>query len=195
MRITGGTAKGRRLGVPPSGVRPTQDRLRESLFSSLGGALPGWSVLDLYAGSGALGLEAWSRGAARVVWVERRPRVLRVLRANVRVLCGDDPAFRCLAGDAARPDRLGLGDDAFDLVLADPPYESARGGALLRCLLRGLAAARIVRPGSLAAFEQPASEPAVAEAGWVVLRDRRVGASRWVVYRHAPAAGPGEEST
>ncbi|MGM0618602.1 MAG: RsmD family RNA methyltransferase, partial [Actinomycetota bacterium] len=81
MRIIAGLAKGRRISAPPGeGVRPTGDRVREALFSSLQPLLPGAHVLDLYAGSGALGLEAISRGAAHATLVERDPRTLAVLR-------------------------------------------------------------------------------------------------------------------
>src|SRR3954464_8267201 len=101
-RLISGVAGGRRLKVPPSGVRPTGDRAREGLFNSLGTLvdLEGAAVLDLYAGSGALGLEALSRGAAEVVFVESGPRVLPVLRANLaevgvpggRVVAGSVPS-------------------------------------------------------------------------------------------------------
>src|SRR3954464_870474 len=116
-RVIAGAAGGRRLAVPPSGVRPTGDRAREGLFNSLGTLLDleGARVLDLYAGSGALGLEALSRGAAEVVFAEPPPGGLPVLRANLasvglpggRVVAGSVPAV--VAGPA--PGR-------FDIVLA-----------------------------------------------------------------------------
>ncbi|HEX8581452.1 MAG TPA: RsmD family RNA methyltransferase, partial [Acidimicrobiales bacterium] len=97
-RIIAGAARGRRLTVPPSGVRPTGDRAREGLFNTLGTLLDleGATVLDLYAGSGALGLEALSRGAGAVVLVENGPRVLPVLRANVAAV--SLPGARVVAG-------------------------------------------------------------------------------------------------
>ena len=120
-RLISGVAGGRRLKVPPSGVRPTGDRAREGMFNSLGSLLDleGATVLDLYAGSGALGLEALSRGAAQVVFVESGPRVLPVLRANLAAV--GLPGGRVVAGSvptvvARRPPAR------FDLVLADPPY-------------------------------------------------------------------------
>ena len=137
-RLIAGAARGRRLKVPPSGVRPTGDRAREGLFNSLGSLLDldGARVLDLYAGSGALGLEALSRGAAEVVFVESGQRVLPVLRANLaavglpggRVVAGSVPAV--VAGAAS-------GD--FDLVLADPPYAVPVAEVLgvLRSLVEG----------------------------------------------------------
>jgi 16S rRNA (guanine(966)-N(2))-methyltransferase RsmD len=89
MRVTGGTLGGRLLKVPKGdAVRPTQDMVRQALFSSFATLVPGSRFLDLFAGSGAVGLEAWSRGAAYVCWVESDPRAFRVLKENVETLCG-----------------------------------------------------------------------------------------------------------
>jgi len=119
-RIVAGTAGGRRLAVPPKGTRPTSDRVREALFSAVGSAmdLAGARVLDLYAGSGALGLEALSRGAGFALFVESAPGALAVLRKNVAAvgLPGEVRAGKVapvLAAGCAAP---------FDLVLMDPPY-------------------------------------------------------------------------
>lgn len=124
-RIVGGDAGGRRLRMPPGrGTRPTSDRVREGLFSSLGGDLHGRSFLDLYAGSGAVGLEAASRGASPVVLVERDQRAVAVLRDNVKSLGLTSVAVRAEPVDAylrraatevAEPLR-------FDVVFIDPPY-------------------------------------------------------------------------
>ncbi|MBO0775045.1 MAG: RsmD family RNA methyltransferase, partial [Actinobacteria bacterium] len=132
-RVIAGTARGRRLAVPPGrSTRPTSDRAREGLFATLTairGTLAGAVMLDLYAGSGAVGLEALSRGAARVLFVESDPRAARVIRENMGVVG--------LAGGSVITDRvermLGRGPDAgaaswpataagYDLVVADPPY-------------------------------------------------------------------------
>ncbi|MGY1636413.1 16S rRNA (guanine(966)-N(2))-methyltransferase RsmD [Geodermatophilus sp. SYSU D00742] len=120
-RIVSGVARGRRLAVPPSGVRPTGDRAREGLFNSLSTLidLEGAAVLDLYAGSGALGLEALSRGAGSVVFVESGPRVLPVLRANLAAV--GLPGGRVVAGSVPTV-VAGPPPARFDLVLADPPY-------------------------------------------------------------------------
>jgi 16S rRNA (guanine966-N2)-methyltransferase len=120
-RLISGVAGGRRLRVPPSGVRPTGDRAREGLFNSLSTLLDldGAAVLDLYAGSGALGLEALSRGAASVVFVESGPRVLPVLRANLDAV--GLPGGRVVAGSVPTV-VAGPPPARFDLVLADPPY-------------------------------------------------------------------------
>jgi 16S rRNA (guanine966-N2)-methyltransferase len=122
MRIVAGVARGRRLEVPRGGtVRPTADRVREALFSSLQPRLAGAHVLDLFAGAGGLGLEAASRGAARVVLVERDPRVLEVLRRNVATVGVEGVEVH--AGEVRRLLRAGALAGPFDLVLVDPPYD------------------------------------------------------------------------
>ncbi len=183
MRITGGIACGHRLAVPRTGVRPSQDRLRESLFSMLAPHIPGATVLDLFAGTGALGIEAWSRGAAAVCWIERSPAVFRVLKRNVDTICGPDtPGLRCVAGDARKPDRFAA-FGPFTLVLADPPYGPGKGGIAPASFLPGLAASAMLTPGARIGIEQPASEPAFGVAGWHIERDRVLGQSRIVIYR------------
>ncbi len=120
-RLISGVAGGRRLKVPRTGVRPTGDRAREALFNSLGHLvdLRSATVLDLYAGSGALGLEALSRGAAAVVFVENSHGVLPVLKENLAAV--GLPGGRVVAGSV--PTVVGGAPPAtFDLVLADPPY-------------------------------------------------------------------------
>lgn len=119
-RIVAGVAGGRRLAVPAKGTRPTSDRVREALFSAVESALDltDARVLDLYAGSGALGLEALSRGAAEAVFVESAPGALAVLRKNVATV-GLPGVVR--AGKVATVLAAGT-DRPFDLVLADPPY-------------------------------------------------------------------------
>jgi 16S rRNA (guanine(966)-N(2))-methyltransferase RsmD len=135
MRIVAGAFKGRRLRAPAGrDVRPTSDRLRETLFNVLGPGIAGARVLDGYAGTGALGLEALSRGAAAVTFVERNPRALRLVEANVAI-CGAGAASRIVAGDFVR---VTLPAHGFDLVLLDPPYDvselaavAARGAGLV----------------------------------------------------------------
>ena len=130
VRITGGQIKGRKLAVPEgAGVRPTTDRARETLFNVLtnrfrkpGGesVLAHARVLDAFAGTGAMGIEAWSRGAAFVSFVEHSGAHFSVLQANVR--SAKLPAAAC----DVRRDRRGL-EGAFDLIIADPPYEQGQG--------------------------------------------------------------------
>jgi 16S rRNA (guanine966-N2)-methyltransferase len=121
MRIIAGRLKGRRLQAPRwDGLRPTSDRLRETLFDILAGAVPGAWVLDGYAGTGAVGIEALSRGAAHVVFVEHDARAARLIAENLRH-CGVEGGYAIIRADIARVDRPG-GDRLFDLVLLDPPY-------------------------------------------------------------------------
>ena len=137
-RLIAGVAGGRRLTVPPSGVRPTGDRALEGLFNSLSTLtdLEGATVLDLYAGSGALGLEALSRGAAQVVFVENGPRVLPVLRGNLETV--GLPGGRVVSGSVSTV-VAGPPLARFDVVLADPPYATPLPEVLdvLEALVRG----------------------------------------------------------
>ncbi|MET9441773.1 16S rRNA (guanine(966)-N(2))-methyltransferase RsmD [Streptomyces sp. NPDC006610] len=124
-RVIAGAAGGRRLAVPPgTGTRPTSDRAREGLFSTwqslLGGPLSGERVLDLYAGSGAVGLEALSRGAGHALLVEADAKAVRTIRENVRNLCL--PGAEVRAGKAEQIIRTAPPAQPYDLVFLDPPY-------------------------------------------------------------------------
>jgi len=172
-RLIAGSAGGRRLKVPASGVRPTGDRAREGLFNSLGSLLDldGARVLDLYAGSGALGLEALSRGAAEVVFVESGPRVLPVLRANVASV--GLPGGRVVAGSVPTV-VAGRAPARFDLVLADPPYATPVEEVL--GVLRGLVAGRWLADDAVVVVERSSrEEPWEWPTPLAGLRDRRYG--------------------
>ncbi|MEU3946737.1 16S rRNA (guanine(966)-N(2))-methyltransferase RsmD [Streptomyces sp. NPDC029526] len=124
-RVIAGTAGGRRLAVPPGqGTRPTSDRAREGLFSTwqalLGGPLDGERVLDLYAGSGAVGLEALSRGAGHTLLVEADARAVRTVRENVRSL--GLPGAEVRPGKAEQIVRAAPAGEPYDLAFLDPPY-------------------------------------------------------------------------
>ncbi|MFJ4204519.1 16S rRNA (guanine(966)-N(2))-methyltransferase RsmD [Streptomyces sviceus] len=124
-RVIAGRAGGRRLAVPPgNGTRPTSDRAREGLFSTwqslLGGPLAGERVLDLYAGSGAVGLEALSRGASHTLLVEADARAARTIRENVKNI--GLPGAEVRAGKAEQIIRTGAPTEPYDLVFLDPPY-------------------------------------------------------------------------
>jgi 16S rRNA (guanine966-N2)-methyltransferase len=140
-RIVGGAAGGRRLQMPPGrATRPTSDRVREGLFSSLGGDLHGKSFLDLFAGSGAVGLEAASRGAAPVLLVEREAKALGVLRANVAALGLASVSVRAESVESF----LGRVDESqpqqrFDVVFVDPPYADSVDEVLQLVVERWLA--------------------------------------------------------
>lgn len=187
MRITSGQLGGRLLKSPPGATRPTQDKVRQAIFSALGEFTVGARVLDLFAGSGALGLEAWSRGAAEVVWVEEDRRALAVLKENLRQLCPDAGAkTRCVGTDVfkfleAWPKHPA--DVIFDLVLADPPYDRAGEWRWLEKTLPALEAGPILRPGGFLVFEQGAREQPVIRAGWALIWDRTYGGTRVFMYR------------
>lgn len=174
MRIIAGLAKGRRIAAPPGDeVRPTGDRVREALFSSLQPLLPGAHVLDLYAGSGALGLEAASRGAAQVTLVERDRRTLEVLKANVEVV--GLPGVEVVAGDVvALVDAAALPGAPFDLVLADPPYRLP--GAQVDAVL--LALRDLLADGAVVVLERAGRDPAPRwPAGYEPDPPRRYGST------------------
>jgi len=159
-----------------TGTRPTTDRVRESLFNVLAARLDfaGSSVLDLYAGSGALGLEALSRGADTAVFVEADRRAAAVISENVAALRATGAKVRCGTVASVLATRT---DPPADLVFADPPYEvsSADVAAVLAALLDG----GWVAPGAVAVVERPASAPALAwPTGWTAGRDRRYGDTR-----------------
>jgi 16S rRNA (guanine966-N2)-methyltransferase len=188
VRIVAGVAGGRRLAVPPSGTRPTSDRVREAVFSTLQARrdLEGARVLDLYAGSGALGLEALSRGAAHVRFVESDRRAAAVVRRNVEALGLGGPdgnAVQVTAADVAVVLRSGA-DQPYDVVLADPPYALSDGalGAVLSALIKG----GWLAPAALIIVERSvrASPPAWPE-GVFELMNRRYGDTT-VYYGFAP---------
>ena len=144
MRIIGGSAKGVRLAPVPAGTRPMSDRAREGLFSSLGERVPGARVLDLFSGTGAIGIEALSRGAAQAVFVDSAPGAAKTIRENLRRAKLDrQGVVRRL--DALATVRQKPGQ--FDLVFADPPYRLRT--AYLEALLEELAGQGVVAPGGL----------------------------------------------
>lgn len=174
-RIVAGAAGGRRLTVPPS-ARPTTDRVREALFNVLAARrdFGGLHVLDLYAGSGALGLEALSRGATTVLFVENDRRAADVIARNITTVglpggtVRRGPVAAVLAGGAQRP---------VDLVLADPPYDVP--AAQIDAVLAGLAGHGWVAPGSVVVVERPSSAPELTwPSGWAGWPVRRYGDTR-----------------
>ena len=183
VRIVAGVAGGRRLVVPPRGTRPTPDRVREAVFSALQARrdLDGARVLDLYAGSGAMGLEALSRGAAHVRFVEFDRRAAAVLHRNVAAL--GLPGAEVTTADVPAV-LLSEPGQRYDLVLADPPYaldDDALGG-VLRALVRGgwLAPAALIVVERAARAVPPAWPEGVCE-----LMNRRYGDTA-VHYGFAP---------
>lgn len=138
MRIIAGLAKGRRIAAPPSGTRPMTGRARESLFAILGHRIEGADVLDLYAGSGSLGLESLSRGAASATFVERSRKASRIIAENIAAVGLGGTVVTASAATA-----IERTDARFDVIFIDPPYRDADGevaalvGALERVLAEG----------------------------------------------------------
>ncbi len=170
-RVVAGRARGRRLTVPPSGTRPTSDMAREGVFSTLTallGDLDGARFLDLYAGSGAVGIEAWSRGAT-VTPVESALKALAAIRANVADLGAADEVT-VVHGKTETVAR-DLASSGFDVVFADPPYELA--AAKLRDVLETLRPA--LAADAVVVVERASRDP-WGWPGWVeAIRDRRYG--------------------
>jgi len=136
VRIVGGSARGRRLAPPPDlALRPTADKVREAIFDLLGPGAPGERVLDLFAGTGALGLEALSRGAARAVLVERDRRALALIAENAR-RCGFEGRIEVVRGEALRHLAAPPPAEPYDLILMDPPYRQGLVAQALRLLAR-----------------------------------------------------------
>lgn len=170
LQIGGGQLRGLRISVPAA-IRPTSGRLREALFNVWGGRLEGCRFLDLFAGSGAVGIEAASRGAARVLLVEGDAAVFAVMRRN-RLRAGLEAVGELrtrLPGGLER--RLPAGE-RFDLVFADPPYGFDEFGPLLAAVEPRLAAG-----GEIALEHRWRDGPPAASAGLVVVRSRRYGDS------------------
>jgi 16S rRNA (guanine966-N2)-methyltransferase len=193
MRITGGTLRSRALRAPRGqATRPTSDRVREALFGILSsaGALDGACVLDLYAGTGALALEALSRGAARAVLVESSREALAAVRANVEGL-GLAGRAEIVAADVRAAQRRIARGGPFDLVLADPPWALVESGDAPRALA-DLVAAGALAPGALVVLEHSArTAPAELEgAGLVLDQTRRYGDTALAFYKPAILRAP-----
>jgi 16S rRNA (guanine(966)-N(2))-methyltransferase RsmD len=185
VRIVGGELSGRRLRAPRgAATRPTSDRVKEALFNILGRPAAGARVLDLYAGSGALGLEALSRGCAEAVLIERAAPALTALRANISAL-GLAERARVIADDAARAvTRLVHSGERFDWIFADPPYAAGEQAERLLGQLAPLCA-----PEAVIAYEHAARTPAPERApGLARYDERRWGDTCVTLYQPTPAA-------
>jgi len=175
MRIIAGTSGGIRLFVPNTEVRPTMDRVKAAIFSSLGERVIGARVLDLFAGTGALGIEALSRGAASASFVERDPRAVAAIERNL--------AAAHLSGRIRRQDvfdflRQTTSAERFDLVFADPPYERSESGESFTSLLlqNDRLSSRLTNEG-LFILEKRPGERLPASNHWTVVRRRTYGAT------------------
>lgn len=183
MRIVAGSHRGRRLETPPDErIRPTSDRIRESLFNILHHKLDGFigkRVLDGFAGTGALGFEALSRGAASALFVDNNRDALALCRRNAASLGLSGQADFRLVDLTRVPQSAGT----FDLVLLDPPYGKGLAGAALDAL----AAAGWLAPQAIAVVEADRSQPEIIPDGFLTVDSRDYGRTRIVLARWNPA--------
>lgn len=178
MRVIAGAARGTRLAPVPAGTRPLSDRAREGLFSSLGHAVAEARVLDLYAGTGALGIEALSRGAASAAFVDRSAEAIRTIRANLeRTHLADRAHVRRV--EALR--FLRRTDHTYDLALLDPPYATADRD--LDAVLAALTAGRMAPGGTIALTRPDRGYTPVIPVNWPVARRLKYGDSLVILYR------------
>ncbi|MZR29258.1 16S rRNA (guanine(966)-N(2))-methyltransferase RsmD [Sneathiella litorea] len=186
MRIVGGEFRGKKLLLPADNrVRPTSDRAREALFNILGhdngmrgqhGPLPrGATVLDAFAGSGALGLEALSRGAAHVTFIDNHADSLKLIEQNVKNM-GVQAQCDILRRDALNPGKPGK---PCDLVLMDPPYEAGLAGPALSALAKN----GWLAPAAVIVIELSTKEKLAIPEGFETLKDRKYGAARLIFLR------------
>lgn len=185
MRVIAGTAGGMRLAVPETDVRPTMDRVKAAIFSSLHTGIMGARVLDLFAGTGALGIEALSRGAASALFVEEnRAAVLAIeqnfTRTKLRGPVRKQEVFAFLESAGSR--------DRFDIIFADPPYEKTKqGGEFTRLLLENQSLADLLEPEGLFILEKRPEEQLITPALWKIVRAKKYGATEVLFLKHPDA--------
>lgn len=192
MRIIAGTARGRTIEAPKGrGTRPTLDRVREGMFGSIQFDIEGASVLDLFAGSGALGLEALSRGAADAVFCDNSPEACRVVSQNIEALGFSERAVVIASDALAALDRLKRENRSFALVLLDPPYASG----VYESALEKLAALKLLLPGCIVLAEHDKrSEIEVNTVGFERVRKYAYGDVAVTKFIYTPAADEGAAS-
>jgi len=188
MRIVGGKHRGRRIEAPPGqDVRPTSDRVREALFNILihghlsadgTSPLPGARVLDAFAGSGALGLEALSRGAARALFIESDSKACAAIRANAKAL-GETDNATVIPGDAIKPPPCP--GAPCGIVFLDPPY----GRDLTAPALAALAARRWIADGAICVAELAIDDGISLPPSFTLLDDRNYGKARLLILKHS----------
>jgi 16S rRNA (guanine966-N2)-methyltransferase len=189
MRVIAGSAGGIRLDVPKTDVRPTMDRVKAAIFSSLGEEIIGARVLDLFAGTGALGIEALSRGAASALFVEDNSAAIAAIERNL--------ARTRLEGRIRRQDVFGFlrspRGESFNIIFADPPYEKTKsGGEFTTLLLEDPQLAQMLElSGTFVLEKRPAEQPPQMQL-WNVTRTRAYGATEVLFLQRAgsPAQAP-----
>ena len=186
MRVIAGSAGGIHLTVPQRGVRPTMDRVKAAIFSSLADQVIDAPILDLFAGSGGLGIEALSRGAASVLFVEEDRQSIRAIEKNL--------AKTKLRGRVRQQDvfeflRRSSFAEKFRIIFADPPYEKTKAGEhFTEELLANAALAQLLEPGGVFVLEKRSAERIPEPELWNVIRGKTYGATEVLFLRHAPSA-------
>lgn len=182
MRVIAGSARGTRLGRVPAGVRPVSDRVREGLFSSLGARLEGARVLDLYAGTGALGIEALSRGADEAVFVDASPAAVNAVRDNLARTSLRDRGAVQRSDIRTFLERGSTDERGYDLVFLDPPYET--GGSELDAVLALLDGKPLLRDGFTVVLSRGSRNSThVIPLHWLVARRLSYGDSVVMLFR------------
>ena len=187
MRVIAGSAGGIRLTVPETDVRPTMDRVKAAIFSSLGERVIGARVLDLFAGTGALGIEALSRGAGSALFVEEnRAAVMAIeqnfIRTKLRGAVKIQEVFAFLGSTRSTK--------AFDIIFADPPYEKTKnGGEFTSLLLNNDDLAQLLIAGGIFVLEKRPDEQVLSSGLWSVARQKRYGATEVLFLQHPPSQG------
>lgn len=161
-------------------MRPTQDVVREALFSMLALEVPNSAFLDLFAGSGSVGLEAWSRGAKFVCWVEEQQTVARTLRENVLAMKVSEKAIYC--DDVFRWLKNPLPFEPFDIVYADPPYAGPHSNDGIQEVMQLLAQGNVMAENGVFVAEQRTGKPMPVARGWARIKDRRYGRTRLTLF-------------
>jgi 16S rRNA (guanine966-N2)-methyltransferase len=175
MRVIAGSAGGLRLDVPKTAVRPTMDRVKGAIFSSLGDEIIGARILDLFAGTGALGIEALSRGAASVLFVEEETSAVAAIERNL--------ARTRLEGQVRKQDvfaflRAAQIAEPFRVIFADPPYDKTKSGEqFTKLLLDSAELIRMLEPAGVFVLEKRPEEQVPLAPLWKISRDRRYGAT------------------
>jgi 16S rRNA (guanine966-N2)-methyltransferase len=179
MRIISGQAGGIPLRVPEAVTRPTTDKVRQALFSALGELVPEARVLDLFAGSGALGLECLSRGAASCLFIEQHRGASEVIKANLTKARLPNGTIRCADALRAVEDLATTSPAGFDLIFADPPYtHSAKDRDWSQALLQSPHLPKLLAPNGLLILECMAKGDAPLAPHWTLFRDRSYGSTR-----------------
>jgi 16S rRNA (guanine966-N2)-methyltransferase len=187
MRVIAGSAGGLRLAVPETDVRPTMDRVKAAIFSSLGDRIIDARVLDLFSGTGALGIEALSRGAASAVFVDENRAAVRTIEQNfvrtkLRGRVRQQEVFAFLESPATR--------ERYDIIFADPPYEKTKaGGEFTRLLLDNVNLASLLELDGLFILEKRPEEKLFSSPLWNVVRAKTYGATEVLFLEHAASAG------